>query len=123
VWNVVDDPRVADLPESVRPVADVFNAIHELTFCTLDELFSGHGDQDVGIGQLYTLMSHGMRPTARYLVQQPVDGLRTAGPTFESVDLPGDPWSTTATLAADVAADRPALASVARRLDELASNR
>ena len=115
-WPVLDNPCTADLPEDVRGVSDLFNALFRLTILTMAGLFSGDSEQGPQIGRLYTLMKGCLAPTAQYLVSMPVGGDRTAGPTFEYYGFGDDPRAEAAELAASVALSHPALADVAARL-------
>lgn len=118
-WPVLDNPSTAAFPERLRGVSDLFNASYGLIFVTLDQIFSGTGDQSRLIGRLYALMSDCLAPTARYLVRCPIDDDTTAGPTFEPYPLGAEPWSHTAELAADVEVGHPDLAGVAANLATL----
>jgi hypothetical protein len=118
-WPVLDNPRTADLPERLRGVSDLFNALYGLVYVTMGNLFAGSQDQGPLVGRLYALMSHCLAPTARYLVRQPVAGGRTAGPTFEVYRFESDPFLETASLAEAVRRDHPELDDVASRLHAL----
>jgi hypothetical protein len=115
-WPVLDNPRTANLPGTLRGVSDLFNALYGLVFVTMDGLFSGSSDQGALVGRLYALMSHCLAPTARYLVRQPVTDARTAGPTFEVYRFEADPYVETAALAAAVSRDHSELEEVASRV-------
>jgi hypothetical protein len=119
VWPVLDDPTTAALPESLKPVSDLFNAFYGLTFITIGRLFSGKRRQGSFVRRLYGLMSDCMAPTARYLVQQPVSSDHNAGPTFETYRFSGDPWNETSALARAVAEVHPDLEAVAVRIATL----
>jgi hypothetical protein len=121
-WPVLDNPRTANLPETLRGVSDLFNALYGLVFVTMDGLFSGSSDQGALVGRLYTLMSHCLAPTARYLVRQPVTDARTAGPTFEVYRFEGDPYVETAALAAAVSRDHSELEEVASNVSAFVTN-
>ncbi len=120
-WPVLSNPRTADLPQGLQGVSDLFNALYGLVFLTMDDLFSGSGDQEASIGRLYGLMSRCLAPTARHLVRQPVGESMTAGPTFEVYRFEGDPYVETATLAASVTRDHPELEEVASQVSAFAS--
>lgn len=111
-WPVTDTPHAADLPEHLRSVADLFNAVYRLLFMTMEQMFAPGGDQGAAAGHLYRHMSHCMAPLARYLVAQPIDTTHTAGPTFEWYEFADDPAAETLALAARVTAAHPSLASV-----------
>lgn len=83
VRPVAANPKTADLPEAVRPVAEFANAVYRYLYLTMDELFRPAEDKGALVDRLYGLMSGVLRPVARYLTEQPVGGGMTAGPTFE----------------------------------------
>lgn len=111
------NPRVADLPEALRPVADLFNALYRSVFFTMDDIFSARPDKAASVGQLYRTMSGLMGTVARYLLRQPIGGGGVAAPTFELFDLdPEDPRRHLAEVAAVAAAHHPELTDVAAAL-------
>ena len=122
-WPTLDNPRTADFPQTLRGVSDLFNALYGLVFVTMGEVFSGPQEQAVAMGRLYSLMSHCLAPTARYLVQQPVTPESTAGPTFEVYRFETDPYVETATLAAAVSRNHPVLEAVASRVSAFVKSR
>lgn len=114
------NPRTTDLPESIRPVSDLFNGLYRTLFLTMAEAFSGSGDQRKLVGRLYGLMSL-LASVGRYLSEVPIgDGL-VAGPTFEVVDLGPDPALALVELAAAVAPDHPGLEPQLERVARLAT--
>jgi hypothetical protein len=113
---VLDNPRAADLPEEVRPAAELFNALYMLLFDTMGRMHAAGADQGALVGRLYKLMSKGMKPVARLLVSLPVGEGHTAGPTFERYTFEGDPVEETAALAETVAVAYPVLVPVAAML-------
>jgi hypothetical protein len=113
VWPALDNPRTAELPVELQGVSNLVNSFYQLTLLTMADLFSGAGDQDAGISDLYDLMTHCLAPTARYLVAQPTGGGRTSGPTFEYIVFGDDPRRETARLAKAVATAHPDLVDVA----------
>ncbi len=114
------NPRTSDLPDAIRPVSDLFNGLYRALFLTMDEAFSGDGDQRKHVGRLYGLMSL-LDPVARYLSDQPIGGGLVAAPTFEVVDLGPDPGAALAELAARVAPDHPALEPQLERIERVAA--
>lgn len=116
VWPVLTSPRASELPSEIRPIADLFNASYELLFLTIGSLYTSTGDKSELVDRLYGLMTSCLAPTARYLVQQPVGGERTAGPTFEMYGLGPDPVAETLDLASNVAGLHPELAEVTSAL-------
>jgi hypothetical protein len=107
------NPVTADFPDSIRPVSDLFNALYRYTYLTLHALFEPRDDKGPLIGRLYRLMGNGMRPVARYLMEQDVGGGHVAGPTFECFDFDRDPPDQLGEIAGAVAAAHPQLAGVA----------
>jgi hypothetical protein len=119
VWPVVDNPRTENLPERLQGVSNLFNALYRLLFITMEDLFSGSGDQGALVGRLYALMSDCLAPTARYLVRQPVKDDRTAGPTFEAYRFGPDPWTEAVQLARAASIEHSELAGVASSVSGL----
>jgi hypothetical protein len=120
-WPVLDNPRTADLPKTLRGVSDLFNALYGLVFITMKDLFSDSQHQGASIGRLYALMSNCLAPTARYLVRQPVTDTTTAGPTFEVYRFEADPYVETAALAAAVSREHSELEEIASRVSAFVS--
>jgi hypothetical protein len=77
------NPRTIDFPDDIRPVSNLFNALYRLTLQTLGDLFEPRDDKAPLVDRLYSLMTQGLAPTARYLMTQPLPGGLVAGPTFE----------------------------------------
>jgi hypothetical protein len=121
-WPLPDNPRVADFPEGIRPVADLFNAAYRLLFMTMEGMFAPGTDQGRAAGHLYRVMSHCMTPIAQYLVTLPVDANHNAGPTFEWYEFTADPITEIVGLAATASATHPALAPVEAALRAMASS-
>lgn len=115
-WPVIENPKVADLPPEVRPAAELFNALYMLLFDTMEKMYAPDAEQGAEVGRLYTLMSHGLAPVGNLLVTLPVGGGLNAGPTFEQHAFGDDPVAETLALAEAVAAEHPAVASVAEAL-------
>jgi len=118
-WPVMDNPRVADLPETTRPVAELFNAVYRLLFSTMEQLFAPGVDQEALVGRLYGLMSGGMRPIASYLVSLPGTGGRNAGPTFERYAFGSSPAAETRRLVEEVVRAHPMLAPIQSTLESV----
>lgn len=116
VWPVLSNPSTDLFPEAVRPLSDAFNALYGLVYVTMGDLFSGEHDQGERIGRLYTLMSQCLAPVARRLVQTPIGGGQTAGPTFEIYRYSTDPWIETAALMDVVATSYDDLEGAAARI-------
>lgn len=83
VRPAIENPKTADLPSSLQPVSDLFNALYRYTYLTLDELYQPVADKEPMVGRLYTVMSRLLGPVARYLMELPAGGGRFAGPSFE----------------------------------------
>jgi hypothetical protein len=120
VWPVVDDPKTADLPDAVRPAADLFNACYRLVFVTMEQMYAPGTDPGAFVGRLYDLMSRCLAPIARYLVTVPIGDGWNAGPTFEIHRFTGEPFQETLALAQSTAAAHPSLAPVAVVLESMA---
>ena len=116
VRPLLTNPKTAELPEEVRPVSDLFNALYRYTILTLDELFAPSEDKGELVDRLYTLMSSALAPTARYLTELPVGGGQMAGPTFEVYEFSEDPATELRSIAARAAEQHPSLAGIAKLL-------
>lgn len=116
VYPAMLNPTTADLPESLRPVSEVFNAGYREVYHTMADLFERGADQGPLISRLYTLMSRVLSPVATFLMQQPVGEGVTAGPTFELCDLGPDRAGRLGELADVAARAHPALDPVASYL-------
>ena len=122
VRPAVTNPTTALLPEQLRPVSDLFNAIYRYSYLTLGRIFSNEPDKPVQVRRLYALMSHMMRPVARYLMEHTVGEGRVAGPSFEVYEFAGPaPGDELVALARKVARDHPQLAGVLDAIAELAA--
>lgn len=84
---VVENPTVNDLSESLRSVAELFNASYCYMFLLLEDVYSPVDEKTKAriVGDLYSIMMGVLRPLARYLTNQAIsqDPVRHAGPTFE----------------------------------------
>lgn len=116
---VTTNPRIRDLPEEVRPVARLFNALYTIVFETMRRLFSDATDKSAAVGDLYSLMSAAMAPVAQLLVTLPIGPHATAGPTFEQHTFGPKPRTETLELASEVAATHPELSPVVGVIREL----
>ena len=103
------NPKTAALPQTLRPVSDLFNALYQHVYITMHELFAIGNEQDALIERLYRLMSNLLSPLARYLMSYPVGNGEVAGPTFERYDFTGEPVAEVAALAARAAEGHPDL--------------
>lgn len=88
---VVENPTVDDLPESLRPVAELFDASYCFMFLLLEDVYSPVDEKTKArlVGDMYSLMMGVLRPLARYLTDQAIsqDPVKHAGPTFEFYDF------------------------------------
>jgi rubrerythrin len=117
VRPLLTNPYTADLPEDVRPVSDLFNALYRYTILTLDELFAPSNDKGGLVDRLYTLMSAALAPTARYLTELPVGDGYVAGPTFEVYEFSGEPAAELRSMVDALADQHPTLAGISKLLD------
>ena len=118
VLPVATNPKLREMSESVRPIAELFNAACSYVLVTIDDLYAPIGDDARGplIDRQYSLMSSVMAPIAAHLVRQPIgDGSgRNAGPTFDFYEFGSDaPLAGLDHLASRVAAAQPDLGDVA----------
>ncbi len=113
VHPIGTNPRVADLPDSIRPVGQLFNAIYRGVFLVLDRIFDPGPDQSRAVGVLYLLMGDVLAQLARFLVQEPIgDGL-CASPTFEVHEFETDvPLQELVAMADACALEHPTLSTV-----------
>jgi len=116
VRPLLTNPKIATLPEEVRPVAVLFNALYRYTILTLAELFQPSEDKNSLVDRLYNLMEGGLTPVARYLTAMPVGDGKMAGPTFEVHEFRGDPATELQEMVAALAEQHPALANVSQAL-------
>ena len=113
------NPVTSDFPAPIRPVSDLFNALYRYTYLTLHELFQPFEDKGPLVGRLYRLMSHGMRPLARYLMEQEIGEGLVAGPTFQRYEFEGEPLSQMKELARRVGDSHPELSGLVDLVDSL----
>ena len=115
------NPKAADLPEALRPLSDLVNALYRFLYLTMDDLYQPVVDKEPLVDRLYGVMSALLGPAARYLTEQSVGGGRVAGPSFEVYRF--DPASPAVdqlkALAARVLADHPGLAPLAPGFERL----
>lgn len=124
---VPTNPETADYPENLRPAAELFNACYSYLYVLMDGLYSpvGRETKDDLITELYVTMVAGVRPLARFLTRQPIDGTGPddetgrAAPTFEFYDFDGDPTEELLRLADAVCDHNPELAHVHGALVQL----
>lgn len=124
---VPTNPTTADYPEHLRPASDLFNACYSYLYVLMEALYSPidpETKEDL-ITELYVVMVAGLRPLARFLTRQPIDGdgsdgaAAHAAPTFEFYDFEGDPTEELHRLADAVCDYNPELAHVHGALVQL----
>jgi hypothetical protein len=115
---MLTNPKTAQLPEDVRPVSDLFNALYRYTMLTLDELYQPRAEKGPLVDRLYGLMSRALGPVARYLTELPVGDGQVAGPTFEVHEFSEEPVAELRAMVAKLAPQHPPLASIAALFDE-----
>lgn len=118
VLPALSSPTAKNFPESVRPVAELFNAAYRYVYLTMDEIFQPAHDKKRLVGRLYDLMSDVLSPTAHYLLTQSV-GDRVAGPTFEIYEFAGPPHAQLLALAMEAAETHPSLNAVVGAIEGL----
>lgn len=125
---VPTNPKAADLPESLRPVSELFDACYCYALLLLEHVYSPVGDEtkDRLVDELYALMTEALRPLGRFLTRQPVEGNggeepKRAGPTFEFYRFdPGvDPAGHLREIGEDVAEHHPELDGVCDALERV----
>jgi len=112
------NPRAVEFPASVRPVADLFNAVYGSLFILLDALYRPTPAKGHLVNQLYGLMRRVLGPIGLHLTTLPLGDGFVASPTFEAYPLGPDPAETLAALAGAVAAQHPVLAEALEPLLE-----
>lgn len=85
------NPSTSELPEPLRPVSDLVNALYRYLYLTMDDLYQPLGDKGALVQRLYTVMSGLLGPTIRYLMTRPVGGGLVAGPSFEVYEYAAGP--------------------------------
>lgn len=113
VRPVPTNPSVADYPDDIRAVADLFNALYRYSFLVLDEIFSGSPSQGELVGRLYGVMVGAMGVVGRFLVDHRLADGTNAAPTFEVYEfVSSDPVAELAAMANAVAERWPELSPV-----------
>ena len=121
VRPVMINPRTLDLPEPLRPVSDLVNAMYRYLYVTMDDLYQPVADKGPLVDRLYLVMSRLLGPTIRYLMEQEVGGGLVAGPSFEVYPFEtGIPAADQLKgLAGQVLTNHPGLASIAPAVERL----
>lgn len=79
----VTNPTIDGLPGTVRPVAELANALYTFTFVALDRIYSpGAVDRSAHVRALYAAMSDHLGVVARYLMTLDAGDDLVAGPPF-----------------------------------------
>ncbi len=118
---VMVNPKTADLPEPLRPVSDLVNALYRYLYVTMDDLYQPLADKGPLVERLYLVMSRLLGPAIRYLMEQEVGGGLVAGPSFEvyPFDVGSPAVDQLKSLAAQVLVNHPGLAPIAPSIDRL----
>jgi rubrerythrin len=121
VRPVVTNPTTASLPQPLRPVSDLVNALYRMLYLTMDDLYQPVSDKAPIVDRLYLVMSQLLGPAIRYLMEQPVGEGLVAGPSFEvyEFDPVTPPVEQIRALAEPVLTDHSGLASLAPALERL----
>lgn len=112
VLPAVVNPSVASLPASIQPVAAFSDALTTYIYLLMDRLISPkieeHHHQ---VGLIYGTMVALLAPVARHLMTLPVSEHEVAGPPFGYYEFSSasSPEDQLRSMAADLAADHPAL--------------
>ena len=118
VRAALTNPKTAELPEAVRPLSDLFNALYRYSILTLDELFQPSDEKGATVDRLYGLMTGALGMVARTLMEQPVGDGMVAGPTFEVYEFSEEPAAELRSMAARVAEQHRSLAGIGKLLAE-----
>jgi hypothetical protein len=111
------NPRLADYPPHVQPVARLFNAAYRYLYLTMDAIFQPNADRDALVGRLYRIMSGVLSPVAHHLFTLSIGNGAVAAPTFEIHEYEtDDPISELRQLAESAGRGHPQLAAVAETL-------
>jgi len=112
VRPALTNPRPGDMPHSLGPVLDLFDAVYRMVYLVLDRLFRPVDDKAPLVKRLYRLMSEGLGPLAVYLMCQPVRPDKVAGPCFGIFEFAIEPDEELKRLGSAVLPGHPELASV-----------
>jgi hypothetical protein len=88
VRPAVHNPTSATLPEDVRPIAELSDAVYTYIFILMDRMFRPDSDDEELIGELYGTMTAILGPLSRYLMTVPVGEDTVAGPPFDFYEFP-----------------------------------
>jgi hypothetical protein len=121
VRPAVADPSLDTLPDEVRPIAELADAVYTYVFILMDRMFRPDSDDEALIGELYGTMTAILGPLARYLMTVPVGDDQVAGPPFGFYEFP-DPTRAEEhlrSMAANLDVDDHVLPKVRRHLAKL----
>lgn len=127
VRPVPRNPSREDLPASLRPVSELFDACYGFLFVLLDDAYAtaDREEKDRSVRALYAVMMRALPALARFLTGREVDGpgSQRAAPTFAFHRFADEsaPLQELLALADPVAAEHPDLAPVADALSSLES--
>jgi rubrerythrin len=122
VRPLVVNPTSAGMPDDVRPVASLANAVYSYLFVVLDRLYAADcEDRHALVGILYGGMVGLLAPVCRHLTTLPAGDGRFWGPPFEfhEFDDPATAEEELRRLGEAVLPDHPVLAPALRHLDRL----
>ena len=91
VRPAVSSPTVANLPDHVRPIAELADAVYTYIFILMDRMFRPDSDDEELIGELYGTMTAILGPLSRYLMTVPIGDDQVAGPPFGFYEFPDPP--------------------------------
>lgn len=122
VRPLVVNPTSASMPDGVREVAELGNALYCYLFVVLDRLFAAEcEDRHALVATLYGGMIGLLAPVCRYLTTMPADDGRVWGPPFEFHEFEdaGGAEEELRRLGGKVLAEHPGLAPALRHLEHL----
>ncbi|MEO1058264.1 MAG: ferritin-like protein [Actinomycetota bacterium] len=124
VYPVVDDPARRNMPDHVRPVGELADALYCYTMVLLDRLYAHERTIDERrstIAALYGVMSGMLGPVCRYLMTLPADHGCVWGPSFEFFEFsdPATPEPELRSRAAALVDTHPRLVPYLRHADRL----
>lgn len=112
------NPRVADYPTDIQPVAELANALYSFVLLLLDEIFEAGADQGELIGDLYGTMSGLLTPVAHYLTTLPIASDAVAAPTFEFHQFGPSPRAEIGEMATALLDDHPDLEPTIHQIEK-----
>jgi rubrerythrin len=88
VRPAVSNPIAANLPEEVRPIAELCDAVYTYIFILMDRMYRPDSEDEELIGQLYGTMEAILGPLCRYLMTVEIGDGVVAGPPFDFYEFP-----------------------------------